>query len=187
MRIEDLVVNLSSDPFNPELNFACAKEYDSRGQTASAVSFYLRTAEFGYETHPDLAYQSLLRMSICFETQNDRRHTVSNCILQAVALQPQREEGYFLMSRFHERNSEWRECFTWAELGLYHSLDKANEFLDYPGKLGLLFEKAVSAWWIGRADDSISTFMLLKDMENLPLEYKVSVENNLTKVGKLTS
>ena len=183
MRIEDLVVNLSSDPFNPELNFACAKEYDSRGQTASAVSFYLRTAEFGYETHPDLAYQSLLRMSICFETQNDRRHTVSNCILQAVALQPQREEGYFLMSRFHERNSEWRECFTWAELGLYHSLDKANEFLDYPGKLGLLFEKAVSAWWIGRSYDSFKIFTELSQLDYMVDEYKVAVKNNLNRIS----
>ena len=44
MKIEELVVQLSKDPFNPELNFECAVEYERINQTASAVSFYLRTA-----------------------------------------------------------------------------------------------------------------------------------------------
>ena len=59
MRIEDLVVQLSQDPFNPEYNFKVAQAYEELNQTASAVCFYHRTAEHGYETHPDLVYASL--------------------------------------------------------------------------------------------------------------------------------
>jgi hypothetical protein len=51
MKIEELVVGLSHDPFNPDLNFAVAVEYEKQNQTASAVSFYLRTAEYGEITH----------------------------------------------------------------------------------------------------------------------------------------
>ena len=45
MHIENLIVNLSTDPYNPVLNFDCAVEYERLNQTASAVSFYLRCAE----------------------------------------------------------------------------------------------------------------------------------------------
>ena len=47
--IENLIIELSKDPFNPEINFKCAVEYEKLNQTASAVSFYLRCAEYGYE------------------------------------------------------------------------------------------------------------------------------------------
>ena len=55
--ISDFVVELSKDPFNPDINFACAVEYEQLKQTASAVSFYLRTAEYGDGI---LVYNSLL-------------------------------------------------------------------------------------------------------------------------------
>jgi len=182
MKIEDLVVALSSDPFNPELNFACAKAYDSLGQTASAVSFYLRTAEYGLTSHKDLAYQSLLRMSICFEDQHDRVNSVSNCILQALTVDPERAEAYFLMARFHERQRNWQECYTWASLKLNLIGDKPNMFLDYPGNAGLAFESAVAAWWIGRAEESKTMFLQLLE-EELPENYRAAVISNLKRVG----
>ena len=60
--IEELVKSAAHDMYNPALNFEIAKKYDELSQTASAVSFYLRTAEYGYESHPLLAYSALLRM-----------------------------------------------------------------------------------------------------------------------------
>ena len=100
MEIENLIYDLSYDPFNPSLNFEVAKKYEELQQTASAVSFYLRAAEYGYATEPLIAYSSLLRVSICFEDQNDRNNTITNCLLQAIQYLPDRPEGYFLMSRF---------------------------------------------------------------------------------------
>jgi len=182
MGIEELVVALSNDPFNPELNFACAKRYDSLLQSASAVSFYLRTAEYGFLTHPSLAYESLLRMSICFESQNDRIHSVSNCILQALTVDKTRPEAYFLMSRFYERQSNWQECYTWASLGLDLVPDAPNPLLDYPGSIGLIFEMAVAGWWIGRAEESKALFKVLLDSD-LPDDYRASVIENLKRVG----
>jgi hypothetical protein len=181
MAIEHTVVELSTDPFNPMLNFKAAKEYDELGQSASAVSFYLRTAEYGYESHKYLAYQSLLRMSMCFEDQNDRQHTVSNCILQAIALMPNKPEAYFLMSRFYERQSAWQSCYTYAVLGLEHPSFE-NLFLDFPGQIGLLFEQAVSAWWIGRQEESIAIFNDLLTRK-LPESYRQAINNNLNRIN----
>jgi tetratricopeptide (TPR) repeat protein len=183
MKIEQLVVKLSKDPFNPALNFDAAVEYKRQNQTASAVSFYLRTIEYGHESHPTLVYASLLKMAHCFADQNDRQATVSNCLLQAVAYLPYRPEGYFLLSQFHERLGQWQECYTWANMGLHNQLTSPLPVhVGYEGSYVLLFEKAVAAWWIGRKDESIQIFGRLNAMEIDP-GYKAAVQNNLERIG----
>jgi hypothetical protein len=183
MKIEQLVVELSKDPFNPALNFDVAVEYEKQNQTASAVSFYLRTAEYGHETHPTLVYASLLKAAHCFADQNDRQATVSNCLLQAVAYLPYRPEGYFLMAQFHERLAQWQECYTWANMGLHNQLHSPLPVdVGYEGNYVLLFEKAVSAWWIGRKDESIQILGRLNAMDIDPA-YKSAVRHNLERIG----
>ena len=181
MLIETIISNLSHDPFSPELNFQAAIEYDAQKQTASAVSFYLRTAEYGKDSHPSLVYASLLKLAKCFEEQNNRLHTVSNCILQALAYLPYRREAYFWMSRFHERQSNWQECYSWAQMGLHQSpmqaLDVDVEYNDYC----LLFEKAVSGWWLGKKYESIKIFNDLLAYDLTP-NYRQSVINNLATI-----
>jgi hypothetical protein len=183
MKIEDLVVELSKDPFNPVLNFDVAVEYEKQNQTASAVSFYLRTAEYGHESHPTLVYASLLKVAHCFDDQNDRQATVTNCLLQAVAYLPYRPEGYFLLAQFHERLGQWQECYTWACIGLHHQLNSALPVhVGYEGQYVLQFEKAVSAWWIGRKDESIEIFNKLDAMYLEP-GYRQAVKHNIERIA----
>lgn len=180
--IAELISDLSSDPFNPQKNFDVAVEYERLNQTASAVSFYLRTAEYGGENSL-LVYASLLKLAKCFENQTGRDFTVTNCILQAIAYMPSRPEGHFLMSRWHERKSNWQECYTFALIGLNHyGSGKLPVDVEYPGLYALLFEKAVSAYWIGRADESIEIFNHLLTLDIAP-EYKASVEDNLRRLN----
>lgn len=180
--IEEIVVALSTDPHNPELNFRAACEYEKLNQTASAVSFYLRCAEFGYETHPLHVYTSLLKMARCFEDQNDRQWTVSGALLQAVGYLPDRPEGWFLLSRFHERSGNWQEAYTFADIGLKSmpSTPLPSE-TEYLGRFCLEFEKAVAGWWLGRRDESLEILTRLNNMR-LPEEYKAAVTSNLERV-----
>jgi len=183
MKIEQLVIELSKDPFNPVLNFDVAVEYEKQNQTASAVSFYLRTAEYGHESHPTLVYASLLKVAHCFDDQNDRQATVTNCLLQAVAYLPYRPEGYFLLAQFHERLGQWQECYTWACIGLHHQLNSPLPVhVGYEGQYVLQFEKAVSAWWIGRKNESIEIFNKLDAMYLEP-GYRQAVKNNLERIA----
>ena len=183
MKIEKLVVELSKDPFNPVLNFNVAFEYEKQNQTASAVSFYLRTAEYGVDSHPSFVYASLLKVAHCFNDQNDRQVTVSNCLLQAVAYLPYRPEGYFLLAQFYERLGQWQECYTWANIGLHNQLNAPLPVdVGYEGFYVLLFEKAVAAWWIGRKDESVQIFGRLNAMDIDP-GYKLAVQNNLERIG----
>ena len=83
MNLSEMVVKLSSDPFNPDLNFNVAKEYLLLNQTASAVSFFLRCAEYGGKSN-DLVYSSLCAIARCFNDQKGREYSVTNCLLQAI-------------------------------------------------------------------------------------------------------
>jgi hypothetical protein len=96
---------------------------------------------------------------------------------------PYRPEGYFLLAQFHERLGQWQECYTWANIGLHHQLNSVLPVhVGYEGQYVLLFEKAVSAWWIGRADESIEILKRLNEMDIAPA-YKSAVQHNLERIG----
>lgn len=184
--IEKLVVELSTDPFNPELNFKCAVEYQKLNQTASAVSFYLRAAEFGYDTHKNIVYTSLLKIAECFNDQSDRQWNVTNYLLHAVAYLPERPEGYFLMAQYLDRTAQWQECYTWAQMGINakHNLDALPEKVGYEGFYCLEFEKAIAGWWTGRKDESKILFEKILQLEYVTDVYKESIKYNLKQIGE---
>lgn len=182
-KISSLIYELSRDPFNPDINFDVAEEYLSNNQTASAVSFYLRCAEYGGDDST-LAYTSLLRMAQCFDDQRGREYSVTNCLLQAIALDETRPEAYYLLSQFHEKAGNWQEAYTFAAIGLgwCHGTDELPAFLNYYGEISFQFQMGISAWWIGRKEESLAR---LKDLANqeLPDHYRQAVESNLEKLN----
>ena len=186
MEIEQLIVDLSTDPFNADKNFKAALEYDKLNQTASAISFYLRAAEYANKDfEAAIAYTSLLRMSLCFERQGDRQATVLNNALQALTIIPYRPEAYFLLARIYERSQQWQLAYTFACLGLEKVSDSLNPLpasVEYYGPYCLLFEKAVSGWWIGREEESRKLFLQLSQLETAP-EYTTAIKNNLERLG----
>ena len=74
-KIQPHLLEYIKDPTDPERNFAIGLQYDLLGQSASAVSFFLRTAE---RTDDELLrYECLLRAALCFERQGSRNFTVN--------------------------------------------------------------------------------------------------------------
>lgn len=185
MNIEKLVIDLSRDPFNPDLNFDVAEEYLRLNQTASAVSFYLRCAEYSSENNLK-AYTSLIRMAQCFEDQNGRELSVSNCLLQAVAYDDSRPEAYFKLSQFYERAGAWQESYTWASVGYgwgkLCSEDKLPADIGYYGDYCNKFQMAIAAWWIGRKVESLSMLYELSTMQLDPT-YRDAVLYNLERLN----
>jgi hypothetical protein len=71
--LQNLLHKFIQDPESPENNFYLGTYYDNLGQSASAVSYYLRTAE---RSQSDLIkYQCILRASTrsCDSTKASRR------------------------------------------------------------------------------------------------------------------
>ena len=129
--IEDYIF----DPENPEKNYILGLIYESMGQTASAISFFLRTAE--RTNIKELSYECLLKMGLCFDRQGNRSNTVKGMYKQALVFMPDRPEAYFLLSRHHERAHEFVDSYVYAELGLKKSNIDATPLrgnVEYPGK-----------------------------------------------------
>ena len=172
------------DPKDVTNNFNLGMYYESHGQTASAVSFFLRAAEFS----PDklVSYESLLHIAFCLEKQGCRVFTTKGILLRAISLLPDRPEAYYFLSRLYERNKDWQEAYTVAELCLNFtnfSVDPLVSVKEYHGKYCLIFEKAVAAWWIGLFDESVHLFRKLNNEYILDDIHKRAVQNNLNSFG----
>lgn len=183
MSVKELAVDLASNTKDANKNFALAEEYERLNQHASAAGFYLRAADLGYKTSPLLTYTSLLKMALCFSRQKDRTATVVNTLHHAIAFMPSRPEAYFLLARFYERNKEWQKAYTFAELGLQFAMVAVHQptpgYVEYNGSYCLLFEKAVSGWWIGRKNESKMLFQQLLDEHEMSPEYVYGCLNNM--------
>jgi len=173
------------DPYNPQVNFSLALEYNGMKHYAGAASHFLRCAEFGdLEKDKDIIYESLLHLGLCFQSIGDRPFVESGFFLQAMAFDPERPEAYWLMSQFTEWKKQWQESYTYACMGLncpINNIRKSN-IKGYEGEYMLLFQKAIAAWWIGRTQEARD---ILFDLPNHPLNelYLKNVQNNLSSLG----
>jgi hypothetical protein len=176
-----------SNPDDDEINFSLALYYDNIGQTAAALSFYLRCAE--RSTDDLLKYESLIRGSMCFDKQGTRGFTVKGLLQHAISILPKRPEAYYLLSRFFERDSKdghWNDGYMIASIG-----DKVCEYnnsplrtnVDYPGDYSILYEKAVTSWWCGLCDESKNIFKDLHNNYTLDEIHKKSVIDNLIRLN----
>lgn len=169
--IKELVKRLSADPYNPEINYFLGANYEYVGQTAAALSFYLRAAEYGERTHPEMVYASLLKIALCLNHQENRNWNVSNSLYQALQYSPRRPEAYYLLSKFYEQTGNWRESHTFAELGLMFSFAEHPELpldIGYKGPVSFLLQKGISAWWVGRQEESrgiLSSMLGMQDID----------------------
>lgn len=184
--LETLLTRYSLDTENPENNFALGVWYENEGHTAPALSYFLRCAERAYESNSNLAYEALIRGSYCYEKQGTRDGSARSMLWQAQAFRPDRPEAYFLLSKFAEKKEWWQDCYLNADLALRYCNFDCPPLLTnvgYPGKHGLLFEKAVSGWWWGKSDECKSIFNdLLTNYDLSEEDYRI-VCDNLAKVG----
>ena len=182
--LEELLSAYANDSENPYPNFAMGLWYERFGHTAPALSYFLRAAE--RSTEDIFSYESLIHCHHCYDKQGTRDGTAISLLQQAICLMPKRPEAYFLLARFHEKRHQWNDCYKYASLGLSiceFDLPPLKTNVEYPGYYGLLFEKAVSAWWWGKTQESKELFLDLYDNYKLDVNYHASVLENLKLFG----
>jgi len=187
--LDSFLLAYIDNPTDPETNWNMAYHYDKLGQCASAISYYIRAAERSNDKL--FQYECLLRASMNFYTQGTRGLSVRTMLQHAISLMPRRPEGYYLLSRYYEKANEpesWFYCYTFSSIGLdvanFENLAPLRTIIDYPGKYGLLFEKAVSSWWCGLCAESKD---LLKDLLNnydLDHSHRSAVISNLRRLNE---
>jgi hypothetical protein len=186
--IDTLLNQFVCSPNDPETNFALARYYHNIGQTASAVSYYIRTAE--RTDNLLLRYECLLHGANCFEMQGTRRFTVKGMLQQAISILPKRPEAYFLLSKMQEHNEanqgRYLDSYTLCSIAITvceFDGDSLRNSVNYHGKYELLFQKGIMGWWNGLNEETKTIFLDLHMNYDMPEEYKTSVRNNLINMG----
>ncbi len=178
--MSNILTRFIEDPYNDEIVFNLANFYFDQNQTSSALTYYLRVTE--YSTNSDLVYESLIKAGLCIEKQGNRVYNTKGLYLHAISHSPKRPEAYFLLSRLYEWNKEWQESYTIASIAEsicdFNSLSPRTN-VEYPGKYGLKFEKAVSSWWMGRTDESLNLFLDLYENEKMDEIHTNLVKQNI--------
>jgi tetratricopeptide (TPR) repeat protein len=152
-KLKDLLYSYVYNPTN-ENRLYLADEYYDNQQYAAALSYYLQVAEMSEDK--DKQYYSLIRCAKCFEIPGNRKHSIMTLYKHAIHLLPDRPEAYYFLSKVYEQHAEWFDCYTFSHLGLQKNEidDIYSKKLQYTSKVLILFQKALSAWWIGKGDES---------------------------------
>jgi hypothetical protein len=176
--------NFIMDPFHSGNNFELGEFYFSQGHTASGLSFYLRSAEYGW--NDDDVYESLLMVAKCLATQGRRGTTEKSLWLNAVSFAPERPEAYLFLSEWAEARQQYHEAYNYAVTGLAFEVNaqQVSNNVGYEDSYQLYFQKAVTAWWIGRSQESRDEFIkLVNNGSKLSERYQKLVQSNITSLG----
>ena len=173
-----------NDPYNADATFDLAEHYFLNGHYASAMSFYLRSAEYSQNT--DKTYEALLMVAKSLSSLTRRPVTELGIWLNALNFEPGRPEAYLFLSEYYEKQQNYHQMYSYAVMGLRnHTYAKpitAN--LGYEGGYQLGFQRAVAAWRIGRGKEAREIFLeLVANANILSDKYQKLVQTNITSLG----
>ena len=180
-----LIQDWVMDPLNPNTNFILGESYFQKKQTASALSLFLRAAEFG--VNDDTTYEALIRVAQCLSSQGRRDTTEKSAYQNAITFQPQRPEAYFFLSQYFESRNNWFEANIYSSLALSYisNLKKTTLDMGVSEEYMIRFQHAVTCWWVGQSKKSREIFFDLAHnySEVLNDKYKGLVQQNITSLG----
>lgn len=179
--IDELLTEFAVDTENAELNFKMGLWYECNKQDAAALSYYIRAAERAKDDN--LAYESLIHGAYCYDRQGTRDMTVKGILQQALCLLPYRPEAYYHLSNFCRKRCQWQDCYMYANNALLFTIDDNEELrtdIYYPGRVGLLIEKALAAWDWGKLEECFGIIEDLEENYAIPQEY-VEILSDLVK------
>lgn len=179
-----LIANYALDIESPENNFYLGYSYYQQGHTAPALSYFLRCAERTDDIL--LAYEALIFGYLCYKEQKIRDETAKSLIMHAVCIMPERPEARWILSVFYEQKQHWMYAYYHANRGLEtcdNDLKPMRLYKDYPGRIGLLFQKAIVGYWWGKNEESKDILLDLYNNYQLTGTYLESVKSNLKKLG----
>jgi len=173
-----------NEPYNADAAFDLAEHYFLNGHYASAMSFYLRTAEYSQNT--DKTYEALLMVANSLATLKRRPVTELSLWLNALNFEPGRPEAYLFLSEYYEKQKNYHQMYSYAVMGLRNHIyaKPITPNVGYEGGYQLGFQRAVAAWWIGRGKEAREIFLeLVANANILSDKYKKLVQTNITSLG----
>ena len=170
----ELLEKFVNNPYDAIASFEMGSYYFNQGHFASSLSFFLRTAE--YSKDDSIIYDSLLMVAKSLSSLGKRKTTELGLWQNALALDPSNPIAYLHLSEYHENMKNYHQSYSYAVMGL-----QLTNTLTPILTAQLLFQKAVSLWWIGRVKESKEIFLFLSDNSKLPEKYQELIQYNILK------
>jgi hypothetical protein len=179
--LEHRLKEYALDPENPETNYNLAIEYLEIGQTAAAISYFLRCADRSVDDL-ELAYECLIHIGKCFDTQGNRLAHAYGAFMQAISILPKRPEAYYFLSRIKNWTTKYEEGYYHVCIALqvcdFENLKPLRNLSEYTGIHCLFFEKALSSWHWGKVEQCKNMFL---DLYNHYWDKLSEYQKNITK------
>ena len=198
-KIEDRSAVISNNPINkfvsntldPQYNYNLGLEYFADGHFASAMTFFLRSAELGDASeykNKNLIYESLIYVAECLSKMGRRKTSLKTALLNAIAFDPKRCEAYYMLSQWSEIVSDYHNCLAMAYLSLeMHTIQKNEGIEELLGikDYKIKYQIAFSLWWVGRFNESRNAFFALSNDYGTSMDdsYIEMVQGNITRLG----
>jgi len=190
-KLDNRLLDMINNPFNPMKNYELALEYDKINQTAIALSYYLRCAEFTED--PVLASECLLKASFCINRQGGRDEKELYLIKQAISVSPTSIEPYYIASLYFTWRSSnkteqryWLDAYLYANIGItiLENNNQSKEFINPVGynKSNIYYQKAFAALNIGKLDEAREIYVKILSTFELPIDAKNFVIDKLNQL-----
>lgn len=174
-----------NDSKNPFIIYDLAQYYYENKQYASALSLFIRAAEYSQENK--IIYEALIKSALILTKFGDRPYSELGAYLNAISFQPTRPEAYYLLSQYYQKRNNWLEAYTYASIGNTLSCNAETTLTDieYHGYAGLKYIIANSSWYIGKTNQAREMFndIYINDYHKLNNELKALVNENMFRLG----
>jgi hypothetical protein len=181
----ELFTYYANNSENAKANLSIGFQFYQLGQFASAMGFFLRSAEFS--TDDKITYEALIFVSKCLGSLGRRKESEKTAMLNAISFAPNRFEAYFYMSQYYEALNDYFICHAMSKISLTNYTEE-HQFLYLPHieRYKVLFQVGFTSWWVGKFRDSRRIMFELaegyKDGNYDPI-YKSLIQSNITRLG----
>lgn len=167
------------DPTNPRTVFYLAQSYRDAGRTADALNAYERLIQMG--SWDEEVYVARLERARCMVRLGDRWPEAQAAYLEAWAYRPHRGEALHDLARHHRLAGDFELAHLFASRGVelaYPTQDQLFVAADVH-RWRLLDEASISAYYVGRFEQSEQWCRRLLSEGHLPRDQQDRVETNL--------
>ena len=176
--------NYINEPLNPEYNAQLGEAYETKGQGAAALSYFLRAAELLKDIDIEFSYCCLLKTWKQVNKIGRRDQFIKAQLELCISHLPTRPEAYLFLSQYYSKKQDNHAAYLYACLGLQYTNSEPLRYnVSYPGDYLLYFQKAYHGWHISKRKESIKIWKKLGEMPNIPLEHRKIIEHNNKNFG----
>jgi glycosyltransferase involved in cell wall biosynthesis len=170
---------LQNEPNNTRYMFYLAQSYRDGGQYDKALEWYRKRIEKG--GWAEEVFFSMLQVALIERTLGRSEETVIDSLLRAHRYRPHRAEPVYYLAEIYRSQGRHDLCYTLIKSRDFIHRPPSKDVLftqDWMDDYGLLFELSISAFYIGRFQESIDVCDTLLEIKDLPKEIRDQTELN---------